>query len=74
MFLNLSHKSIYPTGSSGAPLRLYIIFSNENVYTVFDAGGGFGFRKEFDSFYIEPMVRFGYPYIFAVGFGTGLRF
>ncbi|WP_178843887.1 hypothetical protein [uncultured Treponema sp.] len=60
----------YIEGTGGAD----IIFSNENVYTVFDAGGGFGFRKEFDSFYIEPMVRFGYPYIFAVGFGTGLRF
>ena len=60
----------YIEGTGGAD----IIFSNENVYTVFDAGGGFGFRKEFDSFYIEPTVRFGYPYIFAIGFGTGLRF
>ena len=60
----------YIEGTGGAD----IIFSNENVHTVFDAGAGFGFRKEFDSFYIEPMARFGYPYIFAVGFGTGLRF
>ena len=60
----------YIEGTGGAD----IIFSNENVHTVFDAGAGFGFRKEFDSFYIEPMAKFGYPYIFAVGFGTGLRF
>ena len=60
----------YIEGTGGAD----IIFSNENVHTVFDAGAGFGFRKEFDSFYIEPMARFGYPYIFAIGFGTGLRF
>lgn len=60
----------YIEGSAGAD----IIFSNENIHTAFEAGAGFGFRKEFDSFYIEPMARFGYPYIFAVGFGTGLRF
>ena len=60
----------YLEGTGGAD----IIFSNENVHTVFDAGAGFGFRKEFDSFYIEPMARFGYPYIFEIGFGTGLRF
>ena len=60
----------YIEGTAGAD----IIFSNENVHTVFDAGAGFGFRKEFDSFYIEPMARFGYPYIFEIGFGTGLRF
>ena len=60
----------YIEGTGGAD----IIFSNENVHTVFDAGAGFGFRKEFDSFYIEPMARFGYPYIFEIGFGTGLRF
>lgn len=60
----------YIEGTGGAD----IIFSNESVHTVFDAGAGFGFRKEFDSFYIEPMARFGYPYIFEIGFGTGLRF
>ena len=60
----------YIEGSAGAD----IIFSNENIHTAFEAGAGFGFRKEFDSLYIEPMARFGYPYIFAVGFGTGLRF
>lgn len=60
----------YIEGTAGAD----IIFSNENIHTAFEAGAGFGFRKEFDSFYIEPMARFGYPYIFAVGFGTGLRF
>lgn len=60
----------YIEGTAG----VNIIFSNENIHTTFEAGAGFGFRKEFDSFYIEPMVRFGYPYIFAVGFGTGLRF
>ena len=60
----------YIEGSAGAD----IIFSNENIHTAFEAGAGFGFRKEFDSFYIEPMARFGYPDIFAVGFGTGLRF
>lgn len=60
----------YIEGSAGAD----IIFSNENIHTAFEAGAGFGFRKEFDSFYIEPMARFGYPYTFAVGFGTGLRF
>lgn len=60
----------YIEGTAGAD----IIFSNENIHTTFEAGAGFGFRKEFDSFYIEPMARFGYPYIFGVGFGTGLRF
>lgn len=60
----------YIEGTCGAD----IIFSNENVHSTFDGGAGFGFRKEFNSFYIEPIARFGYPYIFAVGLGTGLRF
>lgn len=60
----------YIEGTAGAD----IIFSNENIHTAFEASAGFGFRKEFDSFYIEPMARFGYPYIFALGFGTELRF
>jgi len=51
-----------------------LIFTNSDFNHVIDAGGGIGFRKEFSNLYVEPSVRFGYPYLFGAEMIMGIRF
>lgn len=53
---------------------LSLILVNNNTRTCFNGGAAIGFRKEVSSFYLEPCMRFGYPYLFGVGLSLGLRF
>ena len=51
-----------------------LIFLDNTAKSCFNAGASLGFRKEFNSFYLEPSLRFGYPYILGAGLSLGLRF
>lgn len=51
-----------------------LIFFDNTAKSCFNAGAALGFRKEFNSFYLEPCLRFGYPYILGAGINFGLRF
>ena len=53
----------------------FIIFENEEVIPMFDAGlkGGYRFLLG-SSFYIEPYGRMGYPFAFGIGAAAGFRF
>ena len=42
--------------------------------TAFNAGGSAGYRFTLASFYIEPELRFGYPYMCGAGITAGMRF
>ena len=47
---------------------------DSKLKTVFNAGGAAGYRFTFGSFYIEPELRFGYPYMCVAGLAAGMRF
>ena len=47
---------------------------DSKLKTVFNAGGATGYRFTLGSFYIEPELRFGYPYICGAGIAAGMRF
>jgi hypothetical protein len=49
-------------------------FINSNIKKVFNGGAGAGYRFVFSNFYLEPEVRFGYPYLFGCGISAGIRF
>ena len=49
-------------------------FVNSNIKTVFNGGAGAGYRFTFGNFYLEPELRFGYPYLFGSGISVGMRF
>lgn len=51
-----------------------LLFVNSEMTSVFNAGGTVGFRFVFNQFYVEPELRCGYPYLFGIGLGAGLRF
>ena len=51
-----------------------LLFVNSEMTGVFNAGGAVGFRFVFNQFYVEPELRCGYPYLFGIGLGAGLRF
>ena len=50
------------------------LFINTNIKATFNGGAGAGYRFIFNNFYLEPEVRFGYPYLFACGISAGMRF
>ena len=47
---------------------------DSKLKTVFNAGGAAGYRFRLGSFYIEPELRFGYPYMCGAGLAAGMRF
>ena len=55
------------TGSS-------ILVINSNTKSVVNGGTGIGYRFAFEKLYVEPELRFGYPYLFGVGINAGIRF
>jgi len=52
-----------------------IFFEDGNSYPAFLGGVAFGWRcNVFQDWYIEPAVRFGYPFIWGLGLLAGLSF
>ena len=49
-------------------------FINSNIKTVFNGGAGAGYRFTLSNFYLEPELRFGYPYIFGCSISAGMKF
>jgi len=47
---------------------------NSELRPKFDGGAGMGCRFAFGGFYLEPEIRFGYPYVFGAGIAAGMRF
>ena len=56
----------------------YHFLKNKNYYSqlknVFNAGVCTGYRFSTASLYLEPQVRFGYPYLIGAGVTVGLKF
>jgi hypothetical protein len=58
-----------------AELGAVIFFEDGKNYPAFLGGAVFGWRYNFvKDWYIEPYVRCGYPFIWAVGFLAGYHF
>lgn len=73
----------YLASFSGEPVSGFFVEAQGGISTLFinstttivgNFGGSTGCRFTFGSFYVEPEVRFGYPYIFGCGVVAGLRF
>ena len=47
---------------------------DSKLKTVFNAGGAAGYRFTLGSFYVEPELRVGYPYMCGAGLAAGMRF
>ena len=47
---------------------------DSKLKTVYNIGGATGYRFTLGSFYIEPELRFGYPYMCGAGIAAGMRF
>ncbi len=74
---------IYLVSPSGEPSTgifieadggLSFIFVDDDTKSSASGGINLGFRKGLNSFYIEPNLRVGYPYMFGAGLNFGLRF
>lgn len=61
---------IYLEAQTGASSLLV----DSKLKTVFNAGGAAGYRFTLGSFYVEPEIRFGYPYMCGAGLAAGMRF
>ena len=61
---------LFLEGLAGADFL--IVDSNLKISA--NGGGALGYRAGFRNFYLEPEVRFGYPYIFGAGLNLGVRF
>ncbi len=51
-----------------------LFFVNSNIKPVFNCGSSIGYRFALNNFFIEPEIRFGYPYLFGCGIYVGMRF
>ena len=51
-----------------------IFLVDSDINFVANGGAGFGYRAAFQNLYIEPEIRFGYPYMFGAGLSAGFRF
>ena len=51
-----------------------IISNDSEKSNCISFGGGLGYRFPVKNFYIEPEIRFGYPYTVGAGLGAGFRF
>ena len=61
---------LFVEGQGGAELLLV----NSDFKGAFSGGVALGFRIPISSFYFEPIIRGGYPYMFGAGFNVGFRF
>lgn len=72
--------AVSPTGEPSAGLFAEVqggaemLLVNDAFKSTWDAGLALGFRVVTGNFYIEPILRGGYPYIFGAGLGAGMRF
>lgn len=57
-----------------AQVGAIFLFVNSKPRHALSAGGCAGYRFAFNSFYLEPQLRFGYPYICGFGIAAGMRF
>jgi len=58
-----------------AELGTAIFFEHKEAYPAFLGGAGLGWHYNIgEKWYIEPAVRFGYPFIWGVSFQGGMRF
>jgi len=70
-FLGKGHTGFFAQADVGT----YIIFEDEEVYSLFLGGLQAGYRMPFGSmFYAEPYGRIGYPFVFGIGASAGIRF
>jgi len=70
-FLGIGHTGFFAQADLGA----YIIFEDNEIYSLFLGGLRGGYRMPLGSrFYVEPSVRVGYPFAFGVGATAGVRF
>ncbi len=51
-----------------------ILYINSQLKNAFNVGVCTGYRFSTASLYLEPLVRFGYPYLIGAGVAAGLRF
>jgi hypothetical protein len=51
-----------------------LILEQGEVTPMFAGGLRIGYRQLFETFYIEPYARGGYPYMFGVGLSAGVKF
>ena len=71
---------VSPTGEPSAGLFVEsqgggdIVLVNNEIKMAVSAGLSLGFRLVAGSFYFEPILRGGYPYMFGAGLGAGVRF
>ena len=71
---------VSPTGEPSSGLFVSgeigpeFLLIDSSLKTVTDAGFTLGFRIPFVSYYFEPYLRGGYPYMFGAGVSAGFRF
>jgi hypothetical protein len=51
-----------------------LYFEDGETYSAFSGGLLAGLRFNFSDYYVEPALRFGYPYMWGVGVMVGYRF
>lgn len=57
-----------------AQVGAMFLFVNSKPRHALSAGACAGYRFAINSFYVEPQLRFGYPYICGFGIAAGMRF
>ena len=71
---------VSPTGEPSAGIFLEphigcdLLLVNSEIKPSLNIGAAFGFRIVSGNFYIEPVLRGGYPYMFGAGISAGCRF
>lgn len=71
---------VSPTGEPSAGVFVEcqggaeLLLVNSDFKTAVSAGLALGFRIPLGNFYVEPILRGGYPYMFGAGLGAGFRF
>lgn len=74
-FYLVSHAGVPGTGiflEGLGGVSIYLVESDTDFAA--NCGAGFGYRAAFQNLYIEPEIRFGYPYMFGAGLSAGFRF
>ncbi len=72
--------AVSPTGEPSAGLFVEaqggaaILMVNSDLKSTGSTGLSLGFRIPTGNFYVEPLLRGGYPYMFGAGVGMGFRF
>ena len=79
----LATMRLYISAMNGRPVSGFFIeaqggqsflYINSQLKNVFNAGVCTGYRFSTASLYLEPQVRFGYPYLIGAGVTVGLKF